>query len=237
MKKLVALCLCLCLLSGCMALPAFSTEGSVEEALSPTAAPAVTAEPVLAGTAAPAETTPQPMPEVTLSPAPVLTEAPTASPRPIQTYTGTYFRFDVPGDWLRADMDHGVCFYPDPDDMQHTCLFYAEAANDLKLTETTVDIALLFSSPEAITSMVEGALTGSGMTGFHLSPVDIQKTRLNGIPCYHGASDVVVDGESYDFEGYVFLRKDKLVLLVWVGDQVRYADQLQPVYDSLQAVR
>lgn len=244
MKKCLVLCLCLSLLTGCVALPAFWPEGAADQAARPTAAPAVTTEPVFAGTARPtAETTPLPVPGVTLVPVPAYTLAPTATATsqptatPLQTYTGVYFRFDVPKSWLRADVEDGAYFYPDLNDIQHSYLIYQEAANDLKLTETSLDIALMFSSPEAIAAMVAGALTNSGMTNFQLSPVRIEKTRLNGITCYRGASDVVVDGERYDFEGRIFLRGSKMVLLIWVGDQVKYAEGLKTVYDSFQSLR
>ena len=107
----------------------------------------------------------------------------------------------------------------------------------MNLSETMVDIALLFSSKEAITAMVEGALTSSGITGFTLSPVDIEKTKLNGFTCYRGASTVTLEGESYDFVGHIFLQGEKMVLLIWVGDQAVYADALAAVYDSFAAVR
>ena len=93
-------------------------------------------------------------------------------------------------------MDGGVYLYPDPNDTDHTCLSYQEVPNDMNLSETMVDIALLFSSKEAITAMVEGALTSSGITGFTLSPVDIEKTKLNGFTCYRGASTVTLEGET-----------------------------------------
>ena len=102
------------------------------------------------------------------------TPAPTATPRPVQTCSGAYFRFDAPKDWLRVDVDGGVYLYPDPNDTDHTCLSYQEVPNDMNLSETMVDIALLFSSKEAITAMVEGALTSSGITGFTLSPVEFR---------------------------------------------------------------
>ena len=41
-------------------------------------------------------------------------------------------------------------------------------------------------------------------------------------------------GETFDFVGYIFLRKDKMVLLIWVGDEARYADDLRTVYDSFR---
>ncbi len=236
MRKLTILILCCSLLAGCVALPAFSDHASAGKATSAATVAAVTAAPVYEGTALPADDTPQPMPEVTLTPAPVSTEAPAATPISTQTYTGTYFRFDVLEDWLRDNVPDGVFFYPDPEDYQHTYLFYQEVPNDLRLTETTVDIALLFSSRETIAAMVEGALTDSGMTELQLPPMDIEKTKLNGETCYHGASDILVEGESYDFEGYIFLRGSKLAMLVWVGDRVRYADQLRIVYDSLQTI-
>ena len=147
------------------------------------------------------------------------------------------FAFTVPGSWLKARVTDGVYFYPDADDTQHTYFLYQETANDMNLTETKLDIALMFSSKESVTAMVEGALTGSGMTNFKLSPVNIQKTKLNGLTCYKGASDITQDGETYDFVGHIFLRGDKMVLFIWVGDQVKYASALKQVYDSVQAVR
>lgn len=221
MKKLLILILCLALFAGCVSVPAHTPQGS--EAIAP---PAV-------------ESTSEPVPETTSEPVPAATgtPAPTATPRPVQTCLGTCFRFDAPKDWLRVDVDGGVYLYPDPGDMDHTCLTYQEVPNDMKLSETKVDIALLFSSKEAITAMVEEALTSSGITGFTLSPVDIEKTRLNGVTCYRGASTVTVEGESYDFEGHVFLRGDRLVLLIWVGDQAAYADALAVVYGSFESVR
>ena len=119
----------------------------------------------------------------------------------------------------------------------HAYLFYQETANEMKLTESSLDIALLFSSKETITAMVEGALTNSGMTDFTLSPVTIAKTKLNGATCYKGASDISMGGETYDFVGHIFLRKDKMVLLIWVGDQVKYAAGLKTAYDSFTAIR
>ena len=116
-------------------------------------------------------------------------------------------------------------------------LIYEEIPNTMKLTERTADLMLLFAPQESITAMVEGALTSSGMTGFTLSPVGIHKSELNGITCYQGASTITMEGETYDFSGHIFIRKDKLVLLIWVGDEVRYADELKIVHESLQAVR
>lgn len=221
MKKLLILILCLALFAGCVSVPANTPQGS--EA---TAALAV-------------ESTASPVPEDTPEPAPTATStpAPTATPRPVQTCSGAYFRFDAPKDWLRVDVDGGVYLYPDPNDTDHTCLSYQEVPNDMNLSETMVDIALLFSSKEAITAMVEGALTSSGITGFTLSPVDIEKTKLNGFTCYRGASTVTLEGESYDFVGHIFLQGEKMVLLIWVGDQAAYADALAAVYDSFAAVR
>ena len=138
---------------------------------------------------------------------------------------------------MKAKTANGVYFYPDADDIQHTYFLYQETENDMGLTETKLDIALMFSSKESVTAMVEGALTGSGMTNFKLSPVTVQKTKLNGLTCYKGASDITQAGETYDFVGHIFLRGDKMVLFIWVGDQVKYASALKQVYDSIQAVR
>ena len=231
MKKLIVLCLCLSLLSGCVALPALSAEEPVDQAALAATLPAVQATP----RPVPGVTLP-PVPFITVSAVPRATEGPAATIQPVQTYTGTYLRFDVPEDWLRIDISDGVFFYPDPRDTQHTYFFYEEVPNDLGLTETTLDLALLFSSRKAIASMVEGALAGSGMTDFSLSPMGIEKTKLNGITCYYGASNVVAEGEDYDFEGRIFLRGDTMVLLVWVGDATLYADQLLSIYDSLRAM-
>lgn len=237
MKKLTILCLCLLLLTGCVSLPNPRSErgdapATVQEAAQETP-PVPDASPEPEPTASPSVTC-----GVTLSPSP---EPPAATPEatqaPLQTYEGAYFRFQAPGEWLQARVEDGVFFYPDLDDTDHTCLSYQEVPNDMNLTETMVDLALFFSSDEAITSMVEGALTSNGVTGFTLSPVSIQKTKLNGTPCYRGASDVTVNGETYDFVGHIFLRGEKLVLLIWVGDQTAYADGLKVVYDSLQPVQ
>ena len=250
MKKLIVLCLCLVFLAGCISVPAYAPQ-TVEETA---AAASATAEPVPAKTAAaepvPAKTdtaapepTARPVPGVTREPVPAatFTAGPTAAPTPTappdQTYTGTYFRFNAPGSWLRADISSGVYFYPDQKDTQHAYLLYQETANEMRLTESSLDIALLFSSKETITAMVEGALTSSGITGFTLSPVDIEKTKLNGFTCYRGASTVTLEGESYDFVGHIFLQGEKMVLLIWVGDQAAYADALAAVYDSFAAVR
>ena len=237
MKKLTILCLCLLLLTGCVSLPNLLSErgdapATVQEAAQETP-PVPEASPEPEPTASPSVTC-----GVTLSPSPEpLAATPRATEAPLQAYEGAYFRFQAPGEWLRARVEDGVFFYPDLNDTDHTCLSYQEVPNDMNLTETMVDLALFFSSDEAITSMVEGALTSNGVTGFTLSPVSIQKTKLNGTPCYRGASDVTVNGETYDFVGHIFLRGEKLVLLIWVGDQTAYADGLKVVYDSLQPVR
>ncbi len=112
-----------------------------------------------------------------------------------------------------------------------------ETPNEMSLTEAKLDLALMFSSKETITAMVEGALTNSGMTGFKLSPLAVQKTKLNGVTCYKGASDILMRGETYDFVGHIFLRGEKMVMLIWVGDQAKYADGLQTVFNSLTSLR
>lgn len=216
MKKLTILCLCLLLLTGCVTLPdrwakLLPSSGS-SAAEAPTPRPTSTAQPRA-------------------------TEPPQERALPLQTYEGNFLRFQAPGEWLRAQVENGVYFYPDPNDTDHTCLSCQELPNDMGLTETMVDIALLFSSADTLTSMVEGALAGSGITGFTLSPVAVEKTELNGVRCYRGASDVTVNGETYDFVGHVFLRGERMVLLIWVGEETAYAEGLKTVYDSLQAVR
>ena len=234
MKKIWILILCLSLLAGCVPVPAYGPEKAGEapaaDAVTPQPVPGVTREPVPAATF-----TPAPTPTPTPTPKPTPTPTPTAPPT--QTYTGVYFRFDVPGSWLRADVQNGVCFYPDQNDTRHAYLLYQETANEMKLTESSLDIALLFSSKETITAMVEGALTNSGMTDFTLSPVTIAKTKLNGATCYKGSSDITMGGETFDFVGHIFLKKDKMVLLIWVGDQAKYAAGLNTVYDSFTALR
>ncbi len=232
MKKLLILILCLSFLASCVPVPAYAPK---EPAASETAAAASanagkTAEP--RPTAAPT-LTPTPVPTPTPTPTPV----PTPTAPPDQTYTGTYFRFNVPSSWLKADVPDGAYFYPNHNDIQHTYLMYQEGPNDMSLTETKLDIALMFSSRDTITAMVEGALTDSGMTDFALSPVDIEKIKLNDITCYKGASDITLGGETYDFVGHIFLKKDKMIMLIWVGDQARYAAGLKTVYDSFQAVQ
>ena len=224
MKRLLILILCLSLLGGCISFPAMAGK-KAKAADGPTLAPVQTDGP--AATAEPPAPDPAPVAEATAAPASL----------PVQTYTGTYFRFDAPGSWLRAGISDGVYLYPDPNDTRHTFLIYEEIPNTMKLTERTADLMLLFAPQESITAMVEGALTSSGMTGFALSPVDIHKIELNGIPCHQGASTIAIEGETYDFTGHIFIRKDKLVLLIWVGDEVRYADELKIVHGSLQAVR
>lgn len=233
MKKILILILCLSLLTGCVSLPAFATRRSP----SPAAVTAVPAAP---------EITPLPLPEATQAPAdtlapdpdapaaPMSTPAPTTPPD--QTYEGTYFRFDAPGDWLRADISSGVCFYPEPGDTRHTYLLYKEMANDMKLTESSVDIALMFSSQDTITAMVAGALSNSGLTDFSLSPVTVTKTKINGATCYQGTSDITMDGRTSDCVGNIFLRKEKMILLIWVGDRTRYADGLATVYGSFRTI-
>ncbi len=224
MKRLLILILCLSLLGGCISFPAMAGK-KAKAADGPTLAPVQTDGP--AATAEPPAPDPAPVAEATAAPASL----------PVQTYTGTYFRFDAPGSWLRAGISDGVYLYPDPSDTRHTFLIYEEIPNAMKLTERTADLMLLFAPQESITAMVEGALTSSGMTGFALSPVDIHKSELHGITCYQGASTIAIEGETYDFTGHIFIRKDKLVLLIWVGDEVRYADELKIVHGSLQAVR
>ncbi len=224
MKRLLILILCLSLLGGCISFPAMAGK-KAKAADGPTLAPVQTDGP--AATAEPPAPDPAPVAEATAAPASL----------PVQTYTGTYFRFDAPGSWLRAGISDGVYLYPDPNDTRHTFLIYEEIPNTMKLTERTADLMLLFAPQESITAMVEGALTSSGMTGFALSPVDIHKSELHGITCYQGASTIAIEGETYDFTGHIFIRKDKLVLLIWVGDEVRYADELKIVHGSLQAVR
>ena len=256
MKKWMILALCLLLLTGCVSVPvgvpviAEATGAPVapvrQETPAPTAAPTVeptpepTEKPATPEPATPApKATDAPQAETTASAAATPKSTPTPKPTaiPDQTYTGTYFAFTVPGSWLKARVTDGVYFYPDAGDTQHTYFLYQETANDMNLTETKLDIALMFSSKESVTAMVEGALTGSGMTNFKLSPVNVQKTKLNGLTCYKGASDITQDGETYDFVGHIFLRGDKMVLFIWVGDQVKYASALKQVYDSVQAVR
>ena len=224
MKRLLILILCLSLLGGCISFPAMAGKKATA-ADGPTLAPVQTDGP--AATAEPPAPDPAPVAEATAAPASL----------PVQTYTGTYFRFDAPGSWLRAGISDGVYLYPDPNDTRHTFLIYEEISNTMKLTERTADLMLLFAPQESITAMVEGALTSSGMTGFALSPVDIHKSELHGITCYQGASTITIEGETYDFTGHIFIRKDKLALLIWVGDEVRYTDELKIVHGSLQAVR
>ena len=263
MKKLTIFVLCLVWLIGCVPVPVGPSQAAevtqapaapvrhetpapsaVPEtkppkeatALPATAAPKATATPKAKATAKSTAT-----PKSTPKPTPKSTPKPTATPRPTavpdQTYTGTYFKFTAPGSWMKAKTADGVYFYPDVDDTRHTYFLYQETANDMNLTETKLDIALMFSSKESVTAMVEGALTGSGMTNFKLSPVTVQKTKLNGLTCYKGASDITQAGETYDFVGHIFLRGDKMVLFIWVGDQVKYAAGLKKVYDSIEAVK
>lgn len=224
MKRLLILILCLSLQGGCISFPALAGK-KAKAADGPTAAPVQTDGP--AATAEPPAPDPAPVAEATAAPASL----------PVQTYTGTYFRFDAPGSWLRAIISDGVYLYPDPNDTRHTFLLYEEIPNTMKLTERTADLMLLFAPQESITAMVEGALTSNGMTGFTLSPVDIRRSELNTIPCYWGASTIAMEGETYDFTGHIFIRKDKLALLIWVGDEVRYIDELKIVHGSLEAVR
>ena len=256
MKKLTIFVLCLVWLIGCVPVPvgpsqaAETTQAPAAPVRHETPAPSAVpeTEPPREATAPPATPEPAtPAPKATDAPqaeataSAAATAKPTPTPKPTaipdQIYTGTYFTFTVPGSWLKARVTDGVYFYPDADDTQHTYFLYQETANDMNLTETKLDIALMFSSKESVTAMVEGALTGSGMTNYKLSPVNVQKTKLNGLTCYKGASDITQDGETYDFVGHIFLRGDKMVLFIWVGDQVKYASALKQVYDSVQAVK
>ena len=232
MKKLLPLILCLCLLTGCVSLPARLTEEEAPIIAIPTAAPRATAAakateaPAAPATNAPAESEAQ---------VPAATAAPATAPAE-QVYAGSCFRFRVPGDWLRADHENGVFFYPDANDTQHTLLCYQEVPNEMGLTESTMDLALMFSSKDTITAMVEGALASSGLTDFTLSPVTVKKTKLNGLTCYKGTSDITMKGETYDFTGYIFLRGDKLCLLLWAGDEDQHAQGLKTAFDSLESV-
>lgn len=232
MKKLLSLILCLCLLTGCVSLPARLTEEEAPNIAIPTATPRATAAakateaPAAPATNAPAESEAQ---------APAATAAPAAAPAE-QVYAGSCFRFRVPGDWLRADHENGVFFYPDANDTQHTLLCYQEVPNEMGLTESTMDLALMFSSKDTITAMVEGALASSGLTDFTLSPVTVKKTKLNGLTCYKGTSDITMKGETYDFTGYIFLRGDKLCLLLWAGDEDQHAQGLKTAFDSLESL-
>lgn len=232
MKKLLPLILCLCLLTGCVSLPARLTEEEAPIIAIPTAAPRATAAakateaPAAPATNAPAESEAQ---------VPAATAAPATAPAE-QVYAGSCFRFRVPGDWLRADHENGVFFYPDANDTQHTLLCYQEVPNEMGLTESTMDLALMFSSKDTITAMVEGALASSGLTDFTLSPVTVKKTKLNGLTCYKGTSDITMKGETYDFTGYIFLRGDKLCLLLWAGDEDQHAQGLKTAFDSLESL-
>lgn len=238
MKKLLPLILCLCLLTGCVSLPARLTEEEAPIIAIPTAAPRATAVPQ--ATAAP-QATEAPAAPATNAPAESEAQAPAATAAPAtapaeQVYAGSCFRFRVPGDWLRADHENGVFFYPDANDTQHTLLCYQEVPNEMRLTESTMDLALMFSSKDTITAMVEGALASSGLTDFTLSPVTVKKTKLNGLTCYKGTSDITMKGETYDFTGYIFLRGDKLCLLLWVGDEDQHAQGLKTAFDSLESL-
>ena len=240
MRKLIVLCLCLCLLMGCISVPSYVPETQwplAKETRTPSDAAESVPATVSETTEAQITVTPAPTPAPTPTPTPVPTPTPTPTAPPTQTYSGTYFSFEAPGSWLRAEIQDGVYLYPDPHDIRHAYLLYQESPNDMKLTEASLDIALMFSSKETITAMVEGALTNSGMTDFSLSPMIIQKTKLNGSTCYKGASDITLGGETFDFVGYIFLRKDKMVLLIWVGDQTKHAAGLNTVYDSFTAIR
>ena len=181
--------------------------------------------------------TPQPTGAATARPTARITATPKPTAVPDRTYTGTYFKFTVPGSWTQVDTGKGVRFYPDASGSPRTYFLYQEAENDMGLTEAKLDIALMFSSKDSVTEMVEKALTGSGMTNFKLSPMTVQKTKLNGLTCYKGASNITQDGETYDFVGHIFIRGKKLVLFVWVGDQTKYASSLKKVYDSIQGVK
>ena len=241
MKKLLPLILCLCLLTGCVSLPALLTEEEAPIIAIPTAAPRATAVPQ--ATAAPQATEAPAAPaapatqalEGSEAQAPAATAAPATAPAE-QVYAGSCFRFRVPGDWLRADHENGVFFYPDANDTQHTLLCYQEVPNEMGLTESTMDLALMFSSKDTITAMVEGALASSGLTDFTLSPVTVKKTKLNGLTCYKGTSDITMKGETYDFTGYIFLRGDKLCLLLWAGDEDQHAQGLKTAFDSLESL-
>ncbi len=232
MKKLLPLILCLCLLTGCVSLPARLTEEEAPIIPIPTAAPRATAAPQ--ATEAPAATATN-APAESEAQAPAVTAAPATAPAE-QVYAGSCFRFRVPGDWLRADHENGVFFYPDANDTQHTLLCYQEVPNEMGLTESTMDLALMFSSKDTITAMVEGALASSGLTDFTLSPVTVKKTKLNGLTCYKGTSDITMKGETYDFTGYIFLRGDKLCLLLWAGDEDQHAQGLKTAFDSLESL-
>ena len=210
----------------------------VESQVPLTPTPQITAVPTEMPTRAPTPApTDTPEPTVFRLPLVPLYDTPRPTAVPDQTYTGTYFKFTVPGSWMKAKTPKGVFFYPDADDTRHTSFLYQEVENEMGLTETKLDIALMFSSKESVTAMVEGALTGSGMTNFKLSPVTVQKTKLNGLTCYKGASDITQAGETYDFVGYIFLRGDKMVLFIWVGDQAKHAAGLKKVYDSIEAIK
>ncbi len=232
MKKLLSLILCLCLLTGCVSLPARLTEEEAPIIAIPTAAPRATAVPkATEAPAAPATNAPA----ESEAKVPAATAAPATAPAE-QVYAGSCFRFRVPGDWLRADHENGVFFYPDANDTQHTLLCYQEVPNEMGLTESTMDLALMFSSKDTITAMVEGALASSGLTDFTLSPVTVKKTKLNGLTCYKGTSDITMKGETYDFTGYIFLRGDKLCLLLWAGDEDQHAQGLKTAFDSLESL-
>lgn len=223
MKKLTVLCLCLGLLGGCRLLPVFSAQETAPQASAP----------VPLEVTMPPQVTDTPLPTPTCTPEPT----PTSTAPVTQTCGGACFRFDAPEAWRRYDLDGGVCLYPDAGDTRHTFLLYQETENSLGLTETALDVALFLSPKKVITDMVAKALTQSGFTDFTLSPVSAKKASLNGLTCYRGATTVTVSGESFAFEGYVFLRGDSLILLIWSGDAARFAEGLNVVYDSFREIQ
>ena len=241
MKKLLIPILCLSLLTGCtLPFPLPDLPFSLPDlpdlpflsCAKATRAPEVVLEP----TTAPASTTPEP-PTVTAEPEPVPAATETPAPPANQAYAGTYLRFEAPGSWRKVEVPDGAYFYPDLNDTASTFLLYQEAPNEMKLTETSVDVALLFASGESIAAIVEKVLADNGFTDFTLAPVDVKKTKINGLTCYRGASTVTVEGQDHDLSGHIFIRKDRLILLIWAGDEATYAEGLGLVYDSLQAVK
>ena len=238
MKRIIVCILCTFLLSGCVSVPAFMPAESTLEPASQVSPMEETAVPEPVSTPSPTDT-PIPSPSSTPAPSPTFTTtaAATPTPVPVQNYRGSYFSFDVPGEWLKIPYQDGVFFYPDLSDTEHTFLYYQETDNSLHLNEVSLDITLMFASPESLTAMVEGALAGSGMTDISLSPVDISKTDLNGITCYQGRSECTSEGEIYDFTGHIFLRGSKMVLLLWVGDEAKHSAGLHTVYDSIESLR
>ena len=79
-------------------------------------------------------------------------------------------------------------------------------------------------------------MADSGMTDFELAPVAVAKTQLNGHTCYRGAADLVYGGQACDFVGHMFLRGDRLILLIWVGEAETYDGELKTVYGSIESV-